>query len=99
MSSIKSQVATRYQVKVEDLAAVVYYADRSWTRAVFFGTSRKKFETYIKRNHQQNQSFQTFGWKDLKTVPEQAFIEPASAFGIEGEGKKVLLVSGLPPDS
>ncbi len=94
--SIKQQIAEKYGIKVEDLVAVIYYSDRSYTHVTAFGSHLNHIEKEIKGAPTcKNQQFTAKNWSELKVVPEDGSVVDALTFALD-EGK-ILLVSGNPP--
>lgn len=80
------------------LGAVIYYSDRSWTSAVVFGPAAVEKAVAEPKAWNQNPQVTRKAKSQLPAVVSDGSIVDGSNFGLDN-GKKVLLVSGYPPET
>lgn len=83
-------VAEEYGVPPDEITAVVFYSDRSYTKMRVYGNQQPEFEAFLHKPHVKNSFFESLPWSELKSVPKRGIISVATAFNLPG---KVLFVN------
>lgn len=80
------------------LGAVIYYSDRSWTSSVVFGPAAVEKSVAEPKPWNENPQVTRKSKSQLPTIVTDGNIVDGDKFGLDN-GKKVLLVSGYPPET